>query len=238
MPIPKIIHYCWLSDEPMTIFARQCIARWRKMLPDFELKKWDKSAFDINSVAWVRDAYAHGKYAFAADYIRAYALYTCGGVYFDCDIVLRQNGLSQMLDNEFFSFIEAYYTDGVRTTDIQIQAAAMGAVAGHPFLADVLRYYESQQFVYDAKRDLPTIMPIVLAEQMKPYGLQNDDAEQQLQSGIHIYPSTMLAPNTRSETSAAIAVHACEHSWRNKNILSDSSRHIRSFVRGLKLLFS
>lgn len=54
-------------------------------------KKWDKKAFDIHSVKWVEDAYAQKKWAFCADYIRAYALFTEGGFYLDSDVIVNKN---------------------------------------------------------------------------------------------------------------------------------------------------
>ena len=74
--IPKTIHYCWLSDEPIPANIQKYIDGWRKVMPEYRIKKWDKKAFDIHSVKWVEDAYAQKKWAFCADYIRAYALFT------------------------------------------------------------------------------------------------------------------------------------------------------------------
>ncbi len=68
--IPKIIHYCWLSGEPIPDNLQKWMSTWRDKLPDWEFRLWDKSRFDINSVEWVRQAYEAKKYAFAADYIR------------------------------------------------------------------------------------------------------------------------------------------------------------------------
>ncbi len=230
MAIPKIIHYCWLSDNPMTIFARECVDRWRRMMPDYELRKWDKSTFDISSVAWVHEAYEQGKYAFASDYIRLYALYHFGGFYLDTDIVLKQ-GLDQFTDNEFVSFIECSYTpNGERMSDVQLQAAMMGSVAGHPFLAEAMRYYEERHYDTSA-----LVAPIVLASIAEKYGLRNVDEEQRLDHAMHILPSHVCAPSPRADNEKAVAIHYCEHSWRNKNALSDLSRHVRTFGRGIKL---
>lgn len=40
----------------------------------------------IRKSIWVRQAYERKKYAFAADYIRLYALVTEGGIYLDSDV--------------------------------------------------------------------------------------------------------------------------------------------------------
>ena len=69
--IPKIIHYCWLGDDPYPEKIQRCIDSWSKYLPDYEFVLWNKERFDIHSVPWVEQAYEAKKYAFAADYIRA-----------------------------------------------------------------------------------------------------------------------------------------------------------------------
>ena len=81
--IPKIIHYCWLSGEPIPWQLQICMASWKKYLPEYEFVMWDTQRFDINSLLWTKQAFEAKKYAFAADYIRLYAVYTYGGIYLD-----------------------------------------------------------------------------------------------------------------------------------------------------------
>lgn len=69
---------------------QECIESWRRVLPDYEIIVWDENQFDVRSVPWVRRAFRLEKYAFAADYIRHYALYTEGGIYLDTDIEIRK----------------------------------------------------------------------------------------------------------------------------------------------------
>lgn len=84
--IPKKIHYCWLSDDPMPEKLLKCVESWKKYLPDYELVKWDLKKFPLSKNPWVREAFENKKYAFAADYIRLYALATEGGIYLDSDV--------------------------------------------------------------------------------------------------------------------------------------------------------
>ena len=72
--IPKIIHYCWFGGNPLPELARKCIASWRKYLPEYEIKEWNETTFDIHSNAYVEEAYEARKYAFVTDYVRLYAL--------------------------------------------------------------------------------------------------------------------------------------------------------------------
>ena len=81
--IPKRIHLCWLSGDPYPQKIQKCIDSWKVHLPDYEIMLWDLKRFDIAQVPWVEQAFRVKKYAFAADYIRLYALYNYGGIYLD-----------------------------------------------------------------------------------------------------------------------------------------------------------
>ena len=82
--IPKIIHYCWFGSGEMPQLAKDCIASWHKYMPDWEYKLWNEDNFDVDSVPYVKEAYEARKFAFVSDYVRLYALYTDGGLYFFC----------------------------------------------------------------------------------------------------------------------------------------------------------
>lgn len=86
--IPKIIHYCWFGGKPLPESAKKCIASWRKFLPDYEIKEWNESNFDVNSIKYTREAYRLKKFAFVSDYARMWILYNYGGLYFDTDVEL------------------------------------------------------------------------------------------------------------------------------------------------------
>ena len=103
--IPKKIHFCWLGGGKYPERVRQCMESWRRALPGYEIVRWDESRFDVNSVPWVREAIERKKYAFAADYIRHYALYHEGGIYLDTDVEVLKP-FDDLLDAEMFAVIE------------------------------------------------------------------------------------------------------------------------------------
>lgn len=78
--IPKIIHYIWLGGNPKSKLIRMCIKSWKKYLPDFEIKEWNETNFNIDAYPYVKDAINKKKYAFAADYIRLKVLKDWGGI--------------------------------------------------------------------------------------------------------------------------------------------------------------
>jgi len=59
---------------------------WERLLPDYELVLWDAKKFDFNQSIFAKQAFENRRWAFAADYIRLFALYTKGGLYLDTDV--------------------------------------------------------------------------------------------------------------------------------------------------------
>ena len=150
--IPKIIHLCWLSGDAYPAKIARCIESWKKFLPDYDIMLWDTNRFDLSKSQWVRDAFENKKYAFAADYIRFYALYHYGGVYLDSDVeVLRS--FNDLLDLPYFVGAEKAQTP---------EAAIIGAEKGCDWIKQCLDYYDGRPFVKDDGsldiRKLPEIM--------------------------------------------------------------------------------
>lgn len=229
--IPKKIHYCWLSGDPMPRKIRRCMDTWRKVMPEYELKLWSKDTFDINQVPFVREACEKRKWAFAADYIRMYALYHEGGIYLDSDVRVLKT-FDPLLNHRFMSALEYHPTqierdgamlmidgEGRRVKDgyvsgIMIQAAVMGAEANCPFVKDVLDWYEQNRFVNADGSLLTNILsPMIYARIAEKYGFRYKDEDQQLQDGIMIYRSEVIAGNKHEVTPCSRAVHLCAHSW-------------------------
>lgn len=156
--IPKIIHYCWLSGEEYPDKIRRCMDSWKQILPDYEFRLWDKRRFDIESSVWVKEAVAHRKYAFAADYIRLYALYHFGGIYLDSDVEVLKN---------FDDLLELPYFVGKENSKHSIEAAVMGAEKGCGWIIRCLSYYEERHFANPDRslsmNVLPEVMTNILA---------------------------------------------------------------------------
>ena len=229
--IPKKIHYCWLSNDPFPRKIRKCMDTWRKMLPDYDFKLWNTHNFDINSVPFVKQAYEQRKWAFAADYIRMYALYHEGGVYLDSDVKVLKP-LDSLLNHGFMSSLEYHPTqiekDGSRAmidadghrikegfvSGIQMQAAVMGAEKGNRFIADVLDWYQTHDFINpDGSLLTNVVSPMIYAQVAEKYGFMYKDQDQPLQDDVMIYRSEIFAGNKHEVTPASYAVHLCAHSW-------------------------
>lgn len=46
--IPKIIHYCWLSNDPIPKDLKKYMKSWKEKLYDYEFILWDLNRFDLN----------------------------------------------------------------------------------------------------------------------------------------------------------------------------------------------
>lgn len=77
--IPKVIHYCWFGGKTIPKEYMKYIDSWKKYLPDYEIKRWDESNFDIHCNKFVETAYNAGKYAFVSDFARFQILANWGG---------------------------------------------------------------------------------------------------------------------------------------------------------------
>nr|WP_308757663.1 glycosyltransferase [uncultured Bacteroides sp.] len=156
--IPKIIHYCWLSGDPIPAKFQKCMDSWKKFLPDYEFMLWDLNRFDINQTQWVKQAFVSKKYAFAADYIRLYAVYTYGGIYLDMDVEVIRN-LNELLMHPYLLGMESKES---------IEAGVFGATLHNEYIKMCLEYYENRSFIkVDGSYDmlpLPRIMYKVLNE--------------------------------------------------------------------------
>ena len=190
--IPKTIHYCWFGKNPLPNSAKKCIGSWRKYFPEYEIKEWNEDNFDVNAIAYTRDAYQAGKYAFVSDYARFWILYNHGGVYFDTDVeVIRQ--MDDIIAKGAFMGFEL---DNVKDKDRKpVIAPGLGIAVekGNLIYAEIIRGFEQLNFYLpDGTRNNFTMIPMV-TQIMQNRGLELKD-EMQTIDGITIYPNDYFNP--------------------------------------------
>jgi hypothetical protein len=232
--IPQKLHYCWLSGEQMPDALQRCLASWREVMPDYELVKWDCSRFAIESNTFALEAFRARKWAFAADYIRLFALYTEGGVYLDSDVLVKKR-FDVLLPWDFFTSLEYHHklVTQQRTLEklnpdgssrqpntpkpgIGLQAAVLGGVRGHPFLRDCLEYYEGRHFALEGGGYYDTIIaPDILAMVAEKYGFRYRNEKQELRDNMLILPSEIFAGGIKQASSRSYAIHYGAGSWRD-----------------------
>lgn len=228
--IPKIIHYCWLSNDEKPDTIQRCIASWKKHLPEYEFRLWDMNSFDYNSVPFTKDALANRKWPFVSDFVRLYALYHFGGIYLDSDVQVFEK-LDDLLDNRLFTGLEMRDKEH---TQIFLEAAIIGSEKGHPFIKQALDYYTARSFYNpDGTMDL-TPIPTILSEIMeKEYDWVRTDADQKLTDGIMVYSTKTIANTNCKRLSSVKLYHLNNRSWLP---LTRREHIIRSLKRIYRLL--
>ena len=222
--IPKIIHYCWFGGKPLPKSAEKCIASWKKYLPDYEIKRWDESNFDVNAIPYTREAYAACKFAFVSDYARFWILYHYGGVYFDTDVeVIRP--IDDIINRGGFLGVESN-RNGIYTVN---PGLGFAATQGTAVIGEMVNLYSTFHFTNtDGASDLKNIVEIT-TDYLSSKGLQNTDEIQDC-CGFTIYPKDYFCPidyETRELkiTENTRTIHHYAESWvprstRFKNALS------------------
>lgn len=103
--IPKVIHMMWFSGDEYPQSVKKCLETWENVLPEYKVKVWTKEMALACGYDYITEALECKKWAFAADVVRLYALYTEGGVYMDSDIIVKKP-LDDFLNNEVTLFQE------------------------------------------------------------------------------------------------------------------------------------
>lgn len=230
--IPKIIHLCWFSGDEYPQGIKECLDSWKREIPDFEVKLWTKEMALATGIPFVKEAIAQRKWAFAADVIRLYALYHDGGVYADSDIFMISrfddyltNDLvlfheyarpsfkknpPNMFDAEGHNLMKGHVVKG-----LNIQAAFMISSGHHPFVKELLAYYENRHFFReDGTFEMDIIAPEIYSMKLEDWGYRYKNEKQVLPQHITVYPAECVGGNNCMRFKQSFAVHCVSHSWK------------------------
>jgi len=152
--IPKTIHWCWFSDE-IPADVQNFVDGWKRLMPDYEIIRWNAGNFDVESVKWVKQAVENKKWAFAADYIRLWAVHNYGGIYLDSDVEVLKP-FDDLLALPYFIGEVPFGSN----KDIP-EPAIFGAEKDCCWVKNCLNYYKERNFVKkDNQLDLTPITAI------------------------------------------------------------------------------
>jgi mannosyltransferase OCH1-like enzyme len=194
--IPKTIHYCWFGNNPKSDEILDCIESWKRTCPDFELKEWNELTFPFETFPFASRMYNEKKWAFVADYARLKILEEEGGFYLDTDMLLVKP-LTPLLDKNLVI--------GEESAGI-LNAAILGAVPHHPFIARCIEYYNTHP-------DNTQTIPRVISEVYRGYSDTTD---------ISVYPQKVFYPFTVDTIKEykgqdvgpdTIGIHLWHYSW-------------------------
>lgn len=220
----------------MPELAQKCIASWRKYLPDYEIRQWDESNFDVNIIPYTQEAYRLKKYAFVSDYARFWILYRFGGLYFDTDVeVIRP--LDDIIEKGPFMGIENSLPGA---TPLGVAPGlGLGVNPGLGLYKKLLDIYAGERFTFDpVTRNNKTVV-MYTTELLRTLGFK-DEQKIQFIDGVYIYPKDYFCPvhpaafdcfteNTRS-------IHHYAASWIGEKGWKTWVRRILGHKNSLRLM--
>jgi len=200
--IPKIIHYIWFGGNPLSDRFKANIESWRKFCPDWEIKEWNESNYDVESHHYMRDAIVAKRIAFASDYARLDIIYNYGGVYLDVDVELVRS-IDELLYCSAFCGFEN--VDHINT------GHGFGARKHHKMIKEFRDSYDSLEFT----ETIPC--PVIQTNDMKKYGLQQN-GQFQIVNDVAVFPAIYFCPisfkSKRFYNSAeTFSIHQYVASW-------------------------
>lgn len=220
LQIPKVIHYCWFGGKPLPPLAEKCIASWRKFLPDYEIKRWDESNFDVNIIPYTAQAYEAKKYAFVSDYARFWILYKYGGLYFDTDVEVIKP-MDDMIAAGPFMGCENPYHDGATPNELCVAPGlGLGVTSGLDLYKEIIDLYSSLHFKRnDGSLDKTTVVSYITTL-LCNHGLISSPKIQHV-DGVLIYPVDYLCPLDYKSgkmriTQNTVSIHHYTASWHTK----------------------
>jgi hypothetical protein len=182
--IPKIIHYCWFGGKEKPPLVIKCIESWKQHLPDYEIREWNDSNFNIKERRYTKEAYERGKFAFVSDCVRLFALYHFGGIYLDTDVEVFKSFNDLLHHNSFWGFEQEHF----------IATSTIGTVKAHPLIGKFLQTYEYKSFINeDGSTDSLTNVAAV-TEILIKMGLQQNGEYQEIKGLGTFYPQEYFSP--------------------------------------------
>ena len=208
--IPKVIHYCWFGHGKLPSDTKRYIETWKKYCPDYEIKEWNESNFDIDCCKFVRQAYDNKAWAFVSDYARLKIVYDNGGIYLDTDVELLKN-LDFLLDNSFFACVS-------QIGNLCATGLGYGAEAGNPVVRKMMEVYESMEF--DPARKNEIACPNINDAIIKSLGYKLSDDVVDV-NGMTILPPRYMDPLATGDSKTllcddTISIHHYSASWTSR----------------------
>lgn len=243
----KKIHYVWFGGSPLPGGVKSCIQSWERFCPDWEIKQWNESNFDVSRFRWVREALAARQYAFAADFVRLFVLFNEGGAYVDTDVEFLKDitpsikgGFVTAIENHHVgtNYMEQVSEDGIlpngeHCTGFCLQAGFLYSEPHHPFVLQCMKnLYDNgnRRFVNDNDTFNGFVIDQALMYQIHALGGVFRDRFQTLKPDIIVYDSSVYATR-KTKNDETYLVHWFDQSWKkDKNPSALIKRWIKRYL--------
>lgn len=225
--IPQIIHYTWFSGEPFPEKIQECIDSWHRYMPEYKYVLWDANRLkEIDSI-WLKECLEKKKWAYAADFVRMYAVYKYGGIYLDTDCLVYKS-FNPLLDEPCFIGKEnSFHLEG-GIMENYLSSHCFGAEPDNAYIRRCCDFYRNRHFVLSHDDTLPMnlkwniiLSPYMQSELAKQYGYNSFPSCQEIQrfDAFTVFPkcyfdAIKLTPDTYCK-------HLAFGSWREERAASE-----------------
>lgn len=211
--IPKIIHYFWFGGNQKPDIVLKCIASWKKFMPDWEVKEWNETNYNVQKSLYMRQAYAQKMWAFVSDYARFDILYQYGGIYLDTDVEMLKAIPEKILNRGAFT--------GMESTGYVSPGLIFGCPPSYWITKRMLEHYKEIKFDGSGSKP-PTTVNKYITSILISEGFVINNVYQEI-NGLAIYPSCYfcgydLDIHEKAITRETILLHHYAGSWMKKNI--------------------
>lgn len=230
--IPKVIHYCWFSGKEMPDHLKKCVDSWHRFCPDYEIKRWDESNYDVSKNLYMKQAYEAKKWGFVPDYARLDILYNYGGFYLDTDVELIKS-LDALRNQWGFCGVEKWGNINM--------GGCSGAVKQHPMIKKLLDYRENIPFIReDGTYNLETCG----VYETKPFieeGMKVDNTTQRIQdmtvfSSEYFHPYDYMSGET-CITKNTYSIHHFNGGWLDEKKRGERKQTAEAYKKILKRMW-
>ncbi len=201
----------------MPKLALKCIDSWHKYLPDYEIKLWNESNFDLDLNPYANEAYHARKFAFVTDYARLYILFNEGGIYMDTDVEVLKS-FDKFLPLPAFSGFEG---------DKYVPTGIMASEKAGVWVKEQLEYYNGRHFILpDGTYDMTTNTQIISGI-MQSNGFQLKNGYQIYKDCMHMFSYDYFSPLQYGKIIITENTHCIHHfasSW------NPGKRKLKKFI--------
>lgn len=221
--IPKVIHYFWFGDE-MPLNLQSYVASWKKIMPDYEIIRWDESNYDVRKNKYMNEAYTCRKFGYVPDYARLDVLHQYGGIYLDTDVEVIKRFDDLLYDNSFMGFFDC---------NVVNLGVGFGCVKGNDLVGNLKESYDKISFFgKDGKMNLTTCVEYQYPL-LEKYGFVMNNTQQNINGNV-LYPVQVFNP----EAKLGVHLHYTNntHSIHHSQVSYEDSVTRKQFLNRTKYL--
>lgn len=224
--IPKIIHYCWFGGGKLPEHFQKNIESWRAHCPEYEIREWNESNYDVSKNEYMKQAYESKKWGFVPDYARLDIVNTYGGIYLDTDVQMLKP-FDVLLQYDFFC--------GFENAGSVNFGQGFGAVRNHPIICDMLYEYDEMKFCSEDGSLNITPSPVYQTAALDRWGLKKNGKVQQTEHFLVLSPEFFAPINEfgyGAPTENTFSVHQYAAAWYDE----EQRRHKEKIIRNYEMI--